>query len=121
RAKTELFLYPLDRLRLYSNFENGKPVGGRIERINIFLMIAIFILTVACINLMNIPTARSEKRAKEVGIRKVVGARKYLLIQQFLAESMVLAFMAGIIALLLVQISLPAFNELVSKELLVNY
>jgi ABC-type antimicrobial peptide transport system permease subunit len=117
----ELFLYPVSRLRLYSNFENGVPTGGRIETVRVFILIAIFILLIACINFMNMSTARSEKRAKEVGIRKVSGALRVSLIGQFLGESILLAAIAGAIALTLVQVSLPVFNLLTNKELVVNY
>jgi putative ABC transport system permease protein len=120
-SKTEEFLYPLSKLRLYSNFENGKPVGGRIETVKIFGIIAIFILLIACINFMNLSTARSEKRAKEVGIRKVVGALKKSLIGQFLGESILMAFIAGVLALLIVQLCLPAFNQLTQKQLFIDY
>ena len=121
RAKTTSFLYPVSQLRLYSDFENGKPVGGRIGTVRIFAIIAIFILLIACINFMNLSTARSEKRAKEVGIRKVVGALKKSLIGQFLGESILIALIAGIIAILIVQLCLPAFNNLTKKELFINY
>jgi putative ABC transport system permease protein len=121
RAKTEQFLYPLNKLRLYSNFKNGMAVGGRIERVRIFSIIAVFILLIACINFMNLATAKSEKRAKEVGIRKVVGALKNSLIGQFLAEAVFMALIAGILAILAVQLSLPAFNQLVGKQLFINY
>jgi ABC-type antimicrobial peptide transport system permease subunit len=86
------------------------PVGGEIDMVRLFAIIAAFILLIACINFMNLSTARSEKRAKEVGIRKVAGARSKTLISQFLGESILLAFIAGIIALIIVQTSLPAFN-----------
>jgi len=121
RAKTEQFLYPVNKLRLYSNFENGKPVGGRIERVKIFGLIAVFILLIACINFMNLSTAISEKRAKEVGIRKVAGARKKSLIIQFLVESLFIALIAGVLAVIIVQLCLPAFDQLVQKQLFINY
>ena len=121
RARTELFMYPLDRLRLYSNFENGKAVGGRIERVRIFALIAGFILLIACINFMNLSTARSEKRAKEVGIRKVIGAGRNSLIRQFLAESLIMALIAGVLAILIVQLLLPAYSALVKKSLFIDY
>jgi ABC-type antimicrobial peptide transport system permease subunit len=120
-AKGEDFLYPLDKLRLYSNFENGIAVGGRIERVRIFGIIAAFILLIACINFMNLSTARSEKRAREVGIRKVAGALKRSLIGQFLAESVFTAMVAGILAVLIVQLSLPSFSQLVEKQLFIDY
>ncbi len=121
RAKTTEFFYPVSKLRLYSDFENGVAVGGRIERVRIFLIIAIFILVIACINFMNLSTAKSEKRAKEVGVRKVVGAGKQSLVLQFIAESILLSFIAGVFALIVVQLCLPAFNQLVQKQLFIDY
>jgi putative ABC transport system permease protein len=117
----EMFLYPLSRWRLYSNFTNGKEDGGLIEFVRIFTIIAVFILLIACINFMNLSTARSEKRGKEVGIRKVVGAARTSLISQFIGESILLSVLAGIIAIIIVQISLPAFSKLTDKELYLNY
>ena len=117
----ETFLYPFTRSYLYSKFENGKEVGGRIDIIKMFGIIAIFILLIACINFMNLSTARSEKRAKEVGIRKVVGASKISLIGQFLGESILISFLASILALIIVVISLPAFNNLVERELILDF
>ncbi len=115
------FLYPVSKLHLHSNFENGIAIGGKIETVKVFILIAVFILLIACINFMNMSTARSEKRAKEVGIRKVVGAGKKSLIGQFLGESILIAFLAGILALIIVQLCLPAFNTLTKKELLIEY
>ena len=120
-SKTEVFLYPVSRLHLYSNFENGKPAGGGISTVRVFITIAGFILLIACINFMNLSTARSEKRAREVGIRKVVGAEKQWLIGQFLIESILLALVAGIIAVGIVQLSLPSFNILVKKQLFIDF
>ncbi|HEY1871115.1 MAG TPA: ABC transporter permease [Chitinophagaceae bacterium] len=121
RAKTTEFLYPVSKLRLYSNFENGVAVGGRIERVKTFSLIAIFILLIACINFMNLSTAQSEKRAREVGIRKVAGALKRSLIAQFFTESILLACISGLIAIAIVQLSLPSFNQLVKKELFIDF
>ncbi|HVT86291.1 MAG TPA: ABC transporter permease [Chitinophagaceae bacterium] len=115
------FLFPLNKWHLYSEFENGKPVGGRIEMVRVFAIIAAFILLIACINFMNLSTARSEKRAKEVGIRKVVGAAKSLLIGQFITEAFLTACIAGAIALLIVQLALPSFNTLVNTRLSIPY
>lgn len=118
----EMFLYPMSRWRLHSSFTNGvEDAGGRIEFVRLFGIIAAFILLIACINFMNLSTARSEKRAKEVGIRKVVGAQKGFLIAQFIGESILLAFIAGVIAVIIVQISLPGFNQLTDKKLSLNY
>jgi putative ABC transport system permease protein len=118
---TKSFLYPVSKLRLYSNFENGIPSGGKIATVRVFILIAVFILLIACINFMNMSTARSEKRAKEVGIRKVVGASKKSLVAQFLGESILIAFIAGIAALIIVQLCMPAFNTLTKKELVIDY
>lgn len=120
--KWEMFIYPMTKWRLYSSFTNGAEDGrGRIEFVRLFAIIAAFILLIACINFMNLSTARSEKRAKEVGIRKVVGAKKFSLITQFIGESILLAFFAGILAIIIVQISLPAFNNLTDKKLYLDY
>lgn len=115
------FLHPLSKWHLYSTFENGKAVGGRITTVRLLGVIAAFILLIACINFMNLSTARSEKRAKEVGIRKVAGAGKAILVRQFMMESFVLALMAGLIALTLVQFVLAPFNALVNTQLSIPY
>jgi putative ABC transport system permease protein len=117
----EVFTQPLSRAYLYSKSANGKLVDGPIETVRLFAIIAGFILLIACINFMNLSTARSEKRAKEVGVRKVLGAQKTKLITQFLAESIVLSCIAFMIALFLVQVSLSGFNKLVGKELFISY
>lgn len=111
------YLYPWSRYWLYSEFEDGKEVGGRIVVIRMFGIIAFIILIIACINFMNLSTARSEKRAKEVGIRKVVGARKGALIAQFLGESILISFIAAALALVLLLLLLPAFGELIQRPL----
>jgi ABC-type antimicrobial peptide transport system permease subunit len=113
----EVFLHPISKWHLYSRFENGKIAGGRIEMVRLFTIIAVFILLIACINFMNLSTARSEKRAKEVGIRKMAGANKKILIGQFLGESILMSVIAALVAILIVYISLPAFTNLVNKEL----
>jgi len=105
---------------LYSHFTNGVPDGGRIEYVRLFSMIAIFILLIACINFMNLATARSVKRAKEVGVRKVVGAVRGLLFRQFLLEAIVTAFLGVIIAIILVILLLPSFNHLTEKKILLH-
>ena len=112
---------PAANWHLYSKFENAKEAGGQITIVRLFIIIASFILLIACINFMNLSTARSEKRAKEVGIRKVVGAPKNFLILQFLAESLLFSMIAGVLALFIVQLSLSSFNLLVSKQLFVPY
>jgi len=115
------FLFPLSQWHLYADFENGKPVGGRIDTVRVLGIIALFILLIACINFMNLSTARSEQRAKEVGIRKVAGAGKALLIGQFITEAFLTACIAGAFALLIVQLVLPSFNTLINTELFVPY
>jgi ABC-type antimicrobial peptide transport system permease subunit len=122
KMKWEMFLYPISRWRLYSSFTDGvEDNQGRILFVRLFGIIAGFILLIACINFMNLSTARSEKRAKEVGIRKVVGAQKGSLISQFIGESVLLAFLAGAVAMVIVQISLPAYNQLIDKKLFIDF
>jgi putative ABC transport system permease protein len=120
-STTKVFTQLFSDQWLYSKSENGQYVGGRIEQVKLFGIIAAFILLIACINFMNLSTARSEKRAKEVGIRKVVGAEKKSLVAQFIGESIVLAFLAGLLALVIVELSLGVFNTLVSKQLAINF
>ena len=110
-------LLPMDKWRLYTDFENGKTDGGRIQFVWMFGIIGAFVLLLACINFMNLSTARSEKRAKEVGIRKAVGSRHGQLIGQFLSESVLVAFVALLFALLLIQGSLSFFNGLADKAI----
>ena len=110
-------IYPMNRWRMYDNWKNGKEVEGRIKYVHLFSLIAWIILIIACINFMNLSTARSEQRAREVGVRKVLGAGKAKLITQFIGESLIMAFTAAIVALAIVYLSLPAFNSLVEKQL----
>ena len=117
---TKSFLYPVSKLHLYGQVENGELVEGKMKSVKVFALIAGFILLIACINFMNMSTARSEKRAKEVGIRKVVGAEKKWLIAQFLGESVLIACLAGLLALAITQGSLPSFNRLTSKNLTIG-
>lgn len=111
------FAFPMRKWHLYSDFKDGKNVGGMIEYVRLFTIIAIIILLIACVNFMNLSTARSEKRAKEVGVRKTLGSNKTQLIIQFFMESMIIAFIAFLISLLSVYILLPSFNSLVNKHL----
>ncbi len=115
------YLYPYTRSHLYSEFENGIETGGLIDIIRLFALIAVIVLVIACINFMNLSTARSDKRAKEVGVRKVVGARKYTLIWQFLGESILISTLAAIVALGTVILVLPWFSELINIELSINW
>ena len=116
----ELFLYPLAKRHLYAKFENGIPAGGLIETLRLFAVIAGLILLIACINFMNLSTARSVKRAKEVGVRKVLGGRRLGLIGLFLGESMMVSFIAGAAALILALMVLPVFNTLIGQQLVLN-
>jgi putative ABC transport system permease protein len=116
-STTTVFSYPVSKTYLYGKNENGKLVAGRINTVRLFGVIAAFILLIACINFMNLSTARSEKRAKEVGIRKVAGAQKFSLILQFIGESVLLTLLASVIAVIVVQFTLPAYNGLVDKQL----
>lgn len=120
--KAENFIEPIADKWLYSNYtEMGKPTSSRIGMVRSFIAIACFILIIACINFMNLSTAQSEKRAKEVGVRKVVGANKGLLIYQFLIESILIACIAGILALLITMLALPYFGLLISRTLTMPY
>ncbi len=116
----ETFLYSLNRMHLYGNFEEGIETGGRIDGVRMFSIIAIFVLIIACINFMNLSTARSEKRAKEVGIRKTIGAGRGSLIMQFLGESLLVSFISFVIGIGIIFFVLPWFNDLVGVQLMVN-
>lgn len=114
------FLFPMKRWHLYSDFNNGINSGGIIEYVRLFSIIAVIILLVACINFMNLSTARSEKRAKEVGIRKTLGSKRNQLVTQFFFESMILTLIAFVLALLAVVLLLPGFNALVDRQISLN-
>lgn len=113
----QLFLQPYPDGYLYSNFKNGQQDGGRIEYVRLFGIVAVFLLLIACINFMNLATARSVKRAREVGIRKVMGAVRSLLAGQFIGEALLFTGLALLLALLLVFSLLPAFNSLTGKQI----
>ncbi len=119
--KRELFVHPLKDWRLRSDFENGKIAGGQIEYVQMFTIIAIFVLVIACINFMNLATARSEKRAREVGIRKSVGSKRIEIIIQFIGESLFISCLAFGIAVLMTELALPFYNNLVQKKLFIDY
>ncbi len=114
---SEFFVYPAEKWHLYSNFQNGKPVGGAIKMIRIFATIAVFILLLSTINFMNLSTARSEKRAKEVGVKKVIGGQKHHLVFQFYVEFFLQVVIAFALSILLVMLSLGGFNTLSFKEI----
>ena len=113
----EVFLQPFKDRYLYNRLKNGKIDGGRIEYVRLLSIAAVFILLLACINFMNITTARSANRAKETGVRKVLGARKVNLRHQFLIESILTSFIAVVIAIILVLILAEPFNQLTDKEI----
>lgn len=111
------FLFPMSDLHLYSKFENGKSVGGKIEMIRMFGIVSIIVLLIAAINFVNLSTAQSDKRSKEVGIRKISGAGKGMLVGQFLAESILIALTAYLVAIFMVSLSFSWFKDLVGQEL----
>lgn len=117
----EFFLHPMERWRLYSTFENGKEAGGIIDYVVGFSAIAIFIVVIACINFMNLATARSERRAREVGVRKSVGSRRRELIFQFLGESLLITTISFLLALVVVELALPFYNDLTEKKLFLDF
>ena len=117
KKKPELFLQPMSNWHLYSRFENGVNVGGAIQYVWMFGIIGVFVLLLACINFMNLSTARSEKRAKEVGIRKAIGSLRRQLTQQFFSESLLTVVFAFVMSLLIVKLILPFFNEVSGKEM----
>jgi len=120
-SKADLFIHPLTDWRLRSSFNNGVQTGGMIDYVNSFSWIAGLILIIACINFMNLATARSERRAREVGVRKAIGSRRRELIGQFLGESIMISAIAFFMAVVLVEISLPLYSQLVDKPLTINY
>jgi putative ABC transport system permease protein len=119
--RNDAFVHPMSKWWLYSKYDNGKFVGGQMTTVNLFTVIALLIILIACINYMNLGTARSTRRAKEVGIRKVAGAERSWLIKQFLGESVLVTFLAAIFGLVLVQLALPWFNNIVGRTLLLPY
>lgn len=120
-TRGNIILHPMNKWRLYGDFENGINTGGRIEYVNLFTWIAIIILIIACVNFMNLSTARSEKRAKEVGIRKTLGSQRIQLLWQFISESLLLSLTAFILAAGIVYFVLPSFSVLLNEDLLIPY
>ncbi|HEU4860254.1 MAG TPA: ABC transporter permease, partial [Chitinophagaceae bacterium] len=116
-CSTTSFLFPYAASRLYSEFENGKKAGGRIQQVFLFSIVAILILLMACINFMNLSTARSTNRSREVGVRKSVGAQKFQLIAQFITEAVFLSFIAMLFAVVMVKLLLPFFNDVTGKSI----
>jgi len=116
-----LLLQPMSKWRLYEEFRDGKNTGGRIQYVNLFTWIAIIILIIACVNFMNLSTARSEKRAREVGIRKTLGSEKKQLLLQFLCESLLMSVFAFVVATGLIYVGLPLFNRLLNQQITIPY
>ena len=117
----QITLQPLKDWHLYTDYKNGVAVGGLIDYVKMFSIIGLLVLIIACINFMNISTARSEKRAKEVGIRKTIGSQRSSLVIQFLIESLVITFASFMVSLLLVQVSLPWFNTLTGANITIPF
>lgn len=119
-ATNQCFLFNMNDWHLRNNFVNGLQDGGSIKYVKLFSTIALIILLIACINFMNLATARSEQRAKEVGVLKVMGAGKNRLIAKFISESLLMSFIAAVLAVILLYILMPYYNELVQKQLSIN-
>jgi ABC-type antimicrobial peptide transport system permease subunit len=117
RFKPEMFLLPMRKWHLYSEFRNGENVGGQIQYVRLFSIIGFFVLLLACINFMNLSTARSEKRAREVGVRKAIGSVRKQIMLQFFSESFLIVIIALAFALLLVVLILPAFNTVADRQI----
>jgi putative ABC transport system permease protein len=120
-AMSKYFLFPFLKLHLYGEFNDGINVGGQIQYVRMFSIISLFILLIACINFMNLSTARSEKRSKEVGVRKAVGSNKTQLVFQFLSESILIVLIGFVVSVLLVMLLLPQFNQLVDKSISLEF
>jgi ABC-type antimicrobial peptide transport system permease subunit len=120
-TQSSLFLRPYSHRYLYNKYENGIQAGGRITYVRLFSIIAILILAIACINFINLSTARASKRIKEVGLKKVLGARQRNLIFDFIAEAVIISFFSLLVSLLIVKISLPYFNSFAGKHIILNF
>jgi putative ABC transport system permease protein len=118
---SNVIMQPLKNWHLYSNYENGKEAGGFIEYVRMFSIIGALVLLIACINFINLTTARSEKRAREVGVRKAIGSERKDLIFQFLIESILITFIAFLFSILFVQLALPAFNTLTGGKIAIPF
>ena len=120
-TQMEVFLFPFSKYHLYDQFKNGKVTGGKIDQVRLFFFLAFCVLLIASINYMNLSTARSEKRAREVGVRKALGSTRNSLISQFLMESLLLSLLAMVIAFALIELTLPYFNHLLDIIITINY
>ena len=119
--RAENALQPFDEVYLHAHFENGEVAGGRIDYVRLFSIIAVFVLLIACVNFMNLTTAQSVKRAREIGVRKVMGAVKGVLIRQFMGESLLFTLFSIVLSLLLTVILLPVFNEITQKQIIIPF
>jgi ABC-type antimicrobial peptide transport system permease subunit len=120
-VKGEVILQAIGDEHLFSEYKNGKPAGGFIDYVRMFSVIGALVLLIACINFMNLSTARSEKRAREVGVRKAIGSQRKDLIFQFLTESLMITFAAFLLSILLVQLALPSFNQLTTSTVCIPF
>jgi putative ABC transport system permease protein len=121
KAKEDVFLYPLTKLHLYGTFLNGKSIGGNIAQVQLFVGLAIGILLIACINFMNLATASTQGRAKEIGVKKTMGASRADLIFQFMIESFILTLISILFSIIILEFSLPMFNRLLGIEIIFDY
>lgn len=120
-AKEDVFIYPLIKLHLYGTFLKGKSIGGNISQVQLFVSLSIGILLIACINFMNLATASTQGRAKEIGVKKTMGASRTDLVFQFLLESFILTFLSILLSIIILEFSLPAFNRLLGIEIVFDY
>jgi ABC-type antimicrobial peptide transport system permease subunit len=120
-TKPVLFLQPMSKWHLYSAFKDGKNIGGEIQYVWLFGIVGVFVLLLACINFMNLSTARSEKRAREVGVRKAIGSSRSQLVYQFYSESLLCVLLAFLASLLLVASSISAFDQLAGKQIVIPW
>ena len=120
-AKEDVFIYPLTKLHLYGTFLNGKSIGGNIKQLQLFVGLSIGILLIACINFMNLATASTQGRAKEIGVKKTMGASRSNLVFQFMLESFILTLIGILLSIILLEFSLPMFNRLLGIEIVFDY
>lgn len=121
KYKPEFFIHPMSKWHLHGNFIDGVNTGGLFRYVRLFGIAGLFVLLLACINFMNLSTARSEKRAKEVGVRKTVGSARKQLLSQFLSESMLISFLSFLLCILIAQLTLPFFNQLADKNMAIPW
>jgi putative ABC transport system permease protein len=120
-AKEDIFLYPLNDLHLHGTFVNGQPNGGRIQQIHLFIGLSIGILLIACVNFINLSTANAQRRAKEIGVKKTIGATRFSLVLQFGLESFILTFISVLASVVIVEFSLPWFNSILGIQIVIDY